>query len=401
MTPQFRSKVERFGPRMMADLGATALQVAGAFGNFAVETDQFRTLQERGYQGKKDRQGRQLGGFGWAQWTGRSSKNRRRQDFEDWCVAQGIDPAEDEANYGFLLHEATGTERAAIRAWKQTTTLDRATEVFCLKYERPGAPHLEKRKALALEALRVLEAVTGTKPAPVPVVPVAAPVVPAPTSKPSAIGGFLNRILGRADAAAPAAAPLPAEITKGDPAVYRVQGALIARGYAEVGEQDGDIGGPGSKTRAAIRAAQEANGLPITGEMDPTFLAALPSMPARQPAAVREKTVKQLVAEGSTPAKAAVDMGFLGRMLGLGGIVGGVQQTGLLDSLRRTADTPNDTLGSVQGVVTSVIGVGQFVASYWWIILVGLGLWGALAASERALRIRALYRQGTITRASA
>lgn len=218
--------------------------------------------------------------------------------------------------------------------------------------------------------------------------------------KPSLVGGFVNRLLGRADAAAPSTTPLPAEDTKGDPAVYRVQKALADRGYAEVGELDGVIGGPGSKTRAAIRAAQEANGLPITGEMDAPFLAALPAMPVRVMAR-STATVADLRAAGSTPVAAADSVGFVGRVLGLGGVVGGIAQSGVLDSVKSAADTASDTLGTVKSVVTTGVDAVQWTVAHWWIFAAGGGLWFALRGVEYALRLRALYRQGTITRAGA
>jgi hypothetical protein len=46
MTPQFQAAVEKFGPRFKADLGLTNLQVCGIFGNLAVESGQFKLLQE-------------------------------------------------------------------------------------------------------------------------------------------------------------------------------------------------------------------------------------------------------------------------------------------------------------------------------------------------------------------
>lgn len=147
MTPQFKAAVETYGPRFMTDLGLDKLKVAGIFGNLAVESDQFRALQEY-----KPVVAGSRGGWGWPQWTG-----PRRRAFEAWAAEKGFKFDNPEAFYGYMLVELRGSEVGALTALRATTTLDRATEVFMLKYERPGVPHLDKRKAYALEALYVLQ----------------------------------------------------------------------------------------------------------------------------------------------------------------------------------------------------------------------------------------------------
>lgn len=218
---------------------------------------------------------------------------------------------------------------------------------------------------------------------------------------PGIFASLLNGVLGRADAAAPISTPLPAEITKGDPAVYRMQTELIARGYYD-GEHDGIIGGPGSKTRSGIRAAQADNGLPITGEMDKAFLAALTSIPARAVDPARKNaTVADLKAAGSTPIAAATGIGAIGRILLGGGLLGGVDASGALDAVKNTADQVTATAGSVQTVVGYAIGGLKWSIEHWYLILLGLGVWYAFKGVKYALEIRALYRQGTITRSAA
>lgn len=248
----------------------------------------------------------------------------------------------------------------------------------------------------------------GRSAAPSPVLaPIAAEPAPAdatpqvPVASWNPLSGIFNRLLGRADAVAPIGTPLPAEITRGDPAVYRMQTELIARGYYD-GEHDGIIGGPGSKTRAGIRAAQADSRLPITGDMDPAFLAALPSIPARAiDPARRNATVADLKAAGSTPIAAATGIGAIGRILLGGGLLGGVDATGALDAVRETADQVTATAGSVQYVVNTAIGAVKWSIEHWYLILLALGVWYAFKGVKYALEIRALYRQGTITRAGA
>lgn len=147
MTPQFKAAVETYGPRFMTDLGLDKLKVSGVFGNLAVESDQFRALQEY-----KPTVAGSRGGWGWPQWTG-----PRRRAFEAWAAEKGFKLDNPEAFYGYMLVELRGPEVGALTALRATTTLDRATEVFMLKYERPGVTHLDKRKAYALEALYVLQ----------------------------------------------------------------------------------------------------------------------------------------------------------------------------------------------------------------------------------------------------
>ena len=213
MTPQFKAAVETYGARFMADLGLEAHQVAGIFGNFAVESDQFRALQEYSPTVKGSR-----GGWGWAQWTG-----PRRRQFEAWADKQGLKRDDPEGFYAYTLVELRGPEAAALRALRQTGTVDAAAESFMRRYERPGVPHLDKRKVFAREAMGLLV------PAGVPKAP---PVVKkAPTARPAA-----------------SAAELP-EFT-----VRAIQRRLIALGYHDVGLVDGKIG---PKFENALRQLQQ------------------------------------------------------------------------------------------------------------------------------------------------
>ncbi|MGO4287980.1 phage tail tip lysozyme, partial [Bosea sp. TAB14] len=89
----FTQKAPGIINRLMADFGFTREQAAGIVGNLGHESGGLNELQER-----NPTSGR--GGYGWAQWTG-----PRRRAFEAWAAEKGLDPASDEANYGFLRHE--------------------------------------------------------------------------------------------------------------------------------------------------------------------------------------------------------------------------------------------------------------------------------------------------------
>ena len=114
---------------------------AAILGNIGRETGGLTLMQE-----VRPRKGR--GGLGWLQWTG-----PRRIDFETFCQPPAPSTATDEGNYTFMRHEMRGKEAPARRLFEVTTDIDRATEVFMSKYERPGVEALEERKAFARRAL--------------------------------------------------------------------------------------------------------------------------------------------------------------------------------------------------------------------------------------------------------
>lgn len=154
----------RLGPRLMRDLGLTELQAAGLLGNLGHESGGFQTLQERRPAVKGSR-----GGWGLAQWTG-----PRRLAMEAWCRTRGLDPADPEANYGYLCAELRGPEAGALLALKRTATLESATETFCTLFERPGIVALDSRLAWSRRALaairagRTADAAVTVEPAPPP-----------------------------------------------------------------------------------------------------------------------------------------------------------------------------------------------------------------------------------------
>ena len=150
----FAAGCARLGPRLMRDLGLTDLQAAGLLGNLGHESAGFRQLQEVTPAVAGSR-----GGWGLAQWTG-----TRRVAMEAWCRARGLDPADPEANYGYLCAELRTTEAAALEALRGAATLEAATAAVCHRFERPGIAALPSRLAWARRARAVLrgtEAATG------------------------------------------------------------------------------------------------------------------------------------------------------------------------------------------------------------------------------------------------
>lgn len=139
--PEGVAKAPDIMMRLMRDFGLTDFQAGGVLGNIGHECAWFTIWQEGGKEPPE-------GGWGWCQWTG-----SRREDFYDWIEAEDFDDKSDEGNYGFLAHELNTTEKNALAALKETTTLAEATEVFMVKFERPGVPHLDRRQDCAVQAM--------------------------------------------------------------------------------------------------------------------------------------------------------------------------------------------------------------------------------------------------------
>lgn len=129
----FQEKAPFIIEALQNDLQLTLEQAAGILGNVGHESAGMTILQEI-----KPTAGR--GGYGWMQWTG-----PRRRDYEAFGLAQGLDLAVDGTNYRFLLHELRGTEGAALRALRATSTVEQATTVFEQVYERAGVAALASR----------------------------------------------------------------------------------------------------------------------------------------------------------------------------------------------------------------------------------------------------------------
>ncbi|MGO4738650.1 phage tail tip lysozyme [Bosea sp. 2KB_26] len=141
----FTQKAPGIINRLMADFGFTREQAAGIVGNLGHESGGLNELQER-----NPTSGR--GGYGWAQWTG-----PRRRAFEAWAAEKGLDPASDEANYGFLRHELRTNHRGVVDSVKRTGSVSEATVAFEEGYERAGIKNYPSRHKWAQRALRAAE----------------------------------------------------------------------------------------------------------------------------------------------------------------------------------------------------------------------------------------------------
>ncbi len=144
----FRQKAPGIMRDLVRDLSLGDIHAAGILGNIGHECRGFLSLQEI----KPIRGGR--GGWGWCQWT-----NDRRQEFEQWANDRNLNPSSDEANYGFLLHELQGSQKASLRSLKQAPTVDAATTLFMHAFEKPaeeyaGVPDRLRYAKLALQDYR-------------------------------------------------------------------------------------------------------------------------------------------------------------------------------------------------------------------------------------------------------
>lgn len=146
MSDLFAEKAAFYGRQLMNQFGLTMNQAAGAVGNLAHESGQFRFMQEIGHKSGR-------GGAGVGMWTG-----PRRVSFEAWCHQHGVSTSSDAGNWGYLAHELSTSQAGSIRALKKCTTVDSATVSFCNTFERPGVPLMSSRLSLARKAYAVLHA---------------------------------------------------------------------------------------------------------------------------------------------------------------------------------------------------------------------------------------------------
>ncbi|WP_428667689.1 phage tail tip lysozyme [Reyranella sp.] len=119
---------------LIADFGLADFQAAAVVGNFAQETNGFRSLKQ---VGMPDGQG----GIGYAQWDA-----SRRVAFLNFVQTNSLDPMSATANYQFVKQELQTTEAKALARVKMAASLEDATVKFEVEYTRSGAfKHFEAR----------------------------------------------------------------------------------------------------------------------------------------------------------------------------------------------------------------------------------------------------------------
>ncbi|CDX54593.1 hypothetical protein MPL1032_190167 [Mesorhizobium plurifarium] len=141
----FRSKAPWIMALLMRDFKIGLDDSAAILGNLGHESAGFSAMQEIKPTVPSSR-----GGFGWAQWTG-----PRRRSFEAYASRVGLNPTDDQANYGWLFSELKGPYRAAIDKLVAAKTLAAKVKAFEGVYEKAGVKHYDSRNqwaAIALDA---------------------------------------------------------------------------------------------------------------------------------------------------------------------------------------------------------------------------------------------------------
>ena len=122
-------------------LGFGDIHTAAIMGNMAIESGFDPAISEYGGGG----------GFGLCQWDDRKSS------LAEYAQRAGKDPSDLDIQLQFIKYELQGAESAAAAEFcAETSNIDRATEIFCTKYERPYMPdaNLAGRKQAAREILQ-------------------------------------------------------------------------------------------------------------------------------------------------------------------------------------------------------------------------------------------------------
>jgi hypothetical protein len=443
-TGLFVSSVRTYGPRMMRDLGLTAEQCAGIFGNIGHECNGMHEMQEVSPRGG----GR--GGAGWLQETG-----PRRRKFEAWLVQHGYvvrgrpNIGHPEGNYRYIVKETSTDERSALAALKRCRTVEAATNSFMINDERPGIRALNSRIRWANIAYRELrDELKSPSPSPAPPQPQPLPVVakpntggdtdtdkkrptPIPVSKvgdseseddktatppisepipqPSGFWKHIEHLFGHTElppvTLPPAAAQIdpPSKPAGYDPVVARVQKALSDRGYTEVGMVDGLFG---DRTMAGIRTAQFENGMVETGVIDDKFLAALPKLPVRSQTSRRSGATAQDLRDAGNKVVAHSDnLRKIGGGFSILGLLGGVGSTGLFDNLQNVLGQAGDTttrlsdvLTSLQNAIVIVASVFRWFVDHWWIFALIGGFAAIIIAVLIVEDMVIKFRQAFLTR---
>ena len=131
-------------------------QAAGIVGNFGHESTGLTQLREIGQPPGR-------GGYGFGQWTG-----PRHILFLNWCAVNKLDWRSPAANWGYLVHELSGSDPRNNYAYvvvhlRESRSLEEATRAFMNYYERPGVPAFSDRLHWASIALDTYHASATAK----------------------------------------------------------------------------------------------------------------------------------------------------------------------------------------------------------------------------------------------
>jgi hypothetical protein len=111
-------------------------------------------------------------------------------------------------------------------------------------------------------------------------------------------------------------------------------------------------------------------------------------------------TARDLRAAGNEQANAFKGLGWLGQALGLGGLLGAVNELGALDSIREAADGAAATFATFQGMLVAIVSTLQWCVAHWWLFAMFAGLWTIYRVTVAVLNLVVLFRQGILQRPS-
>ncbi len=316
---------------------------------------------------------------------------------------------------GYLLKRPVGRPPNHVRryyahfhhraaSWSKPRGLDAKVKAFEASYERAGVKAYSKRVSWAKKALAAYHSAAlalPSAPAPRPA-PRPAPSPQPPVESAALLpGSWIARALMRLRIVRQPVSQqvLKTDATGPDEMVRRVQQQLQALGYPEVGLADGYMG---AKTQAAIRAFAADNGIGSNGDITDNILATLPKARERPVAERRANTTaRDLRAAGNEQAKAFKGLGWLGQALGLGGLLGAVNELGALDRIREAADGAATTFATFQGMLVAIVSTLQWCVAHWWLFAMFAGLWTIYRVTVAVLNLVILFRQGVLQRPSA
>ena len=127
------------GYNYLIGLGYSPVSAAAVIGNFIVESNMVPTTTSAAANESS---------YGIAQWNPDAG---RLQQLQSFATDRGLDFNQLSTQLQFFHHDFS---TLSPRFWRYTefkglTNLDKAVEHFCNNYERPGTPHMDRRKAAA------------------------------------------------------------------------------------------------------------------------------------------------------------------------------------------------------------------------------------------------------------
>lgn len=126
--------------RRLKGAGYSNANIAGALGNFQLESGFNPRINEGGVVGPPAKKG----GFGVGQWTG-----VRQANLIEFARQRKKDPGDINLQADFLLHELGGPEKSAADYLRQAQSPEESARRFVTGYERAGIPKTEQRQQAA------------------------------------------------------------------------------------------------------------------------------------------------------------------------------------------------------------------------------------------------------------